>query len=178
MVIIYNLAESGPAPSMLECDKVKIKCFRIECEVCRTIGSCQVFYNAQGVPKYSRVRHYEKVVEGKPKFIYHPQTLAYVLGQIEKQNQQNLSSSKDFNTVASGSEQASGNDDQLGQNTANIIDPKGKESSSNLETRGRSSSLVRTLALRAKGRRFKSGSAHLLKKHAVLVLRLMVKLKN
>ncbi len=71
-------------------------------------------------------------------------------------------SSKNLNTVSTGSSKVS-NNDQNGHSTAVIIDPTSRESSSKSENRGWSSSLVRTLALRAKGRRFKSGSAHFFK---------------
>jgi hypothetical protein len=141
----------------------------MECEVCHVIGSCQVFSNNKGELKYGRVRHYDKVVSGKPKFTYHPQTLSYVSAQLEKLNQQNLSTSIDVNTVALRSKQA--NDiDQVGQVNAGIIDPTRRESGIKIESGGWSSSLVRTLALRAKGRRSESGSAH----HFLL----MAKLKN
>ncbi len=61
---------------------MKIKCYKIECEICKVVGSCQVFYNAQGIAKYSRVRHYDKRLNGKPQFTYHPQDLSYVSGKL------------------------------------------------------------------------------------------------
>ena len=135
---------------------MKIKCVKIECEVCHVVGSCQVFSNNKDEIRYGRVRHYDKVVAGKPKFIYHAQTLSYVSAQLEKLNQQNLSSSKDSNTVALGS---SGACDQYGHSNG-IHRPNLSEIGSESKSVGWSSSLVRTLALRAKGRRSESGSAH------------------
>jgi hypothetical protein len=70
---------------------VKIRCFRLECEVCKVLGSCQVFFNNQGIAKYSRVRHYDKRVNGKPLFVYHAQSLPYVtekLGDLRNSGQQ------------------------------------------------------------------------------------------
>ena len=61
---------------------MKIKCFKVECEVCKIISSCQIFYNAQGVAKYARVRHYDKRENGKPKFSYHTQSLSYVAEKL------------------------------------------------------------------------------------------------
>jgi hypothetical protein len=117
------------------------------------------FYNNSGELKYTRIRHFDKVVSAKPKFIYHAQTLNYVSAQLEKVNQQNLSSSKESNTVVSGSEKAN-NDDLIGHTLDIAIDLRIRESSAKTESGGWSSSLVRTLALRAKGRRSESGSAH------------------
>ena len=121
---------------------VKYKCFKTECPICGNFGSLQLFINKEGKTTYARVRHYQ----GKGKFIY-----------CKVEDLQALK------TLLNG---------QAGQDqTSNNIDPKQnngdqnlKVNSFNLETgniqEGRSSSLVRTLALRAKGRRFKSGSAH------------------
>ena len=121
-----------------------IKCHKLKCEVCGIEGTAQVFYNKAGQIKYGRVRHYLKLNEAKkPMFEYHAQSkeylmekLKYVLPKID-------------------------HDGDLSQNSG---DQNLKVNSLNLETgkieTGRSSSLVRTLALRAKGRRFKSGSAH------------------
>ena len=126
--------------------------------MCHVVGSCQCFYNNSGELKYTRIRHYDKVVAGKPKFIYHAQTLSYVSAQIEKLDQQNLSRGEDFNTVALRSSIPKDDDHiALGHNNADL---ENKESSTNRKPVGWSSSLVRTLALRAKGRRSESGSAH------------------
>jgi hypothetical protein len=122
-----------------------IKCHKLKCEVCGIEGTAQVFYNKAGQLKYGRVRHYLNLNEAKkPMFEYHTQSkeylmekLKYVLPKI----------------------------DHHGDLTQNSGDQNLKVNSLNLETgkieTGRSSSLVRTLALRAKGRRFKSGPAHL-----------------
>ncbi len=96
----------------MKCENVKIKCFKFECETCHIVGTCQCFYNNSGELKYARIRHYDKTVSGKAKFLYHAQTLAYVKAQLEKQNQQALSSKIEVDTVASRSKVAS---DQLGQ---------------------------------------------------------------
>ena len=98
-----------------------------------------------GEIKYARARHYTGQVDGKPQFEYHQQSIEYVqrkLNEMPKEENNSLNTSGHI-------EQASN------------VDPKKTAASSNLENKGRSSSLVRTLALRAKGRRFKSGSAHL-----------------
>jgi hypothetical protein len=138
---------------------MKIKCVKIPCEQDNILGSCQCFYNGREELKYARIRHYDKVASGKPKFIYNIQTLSYVSAQLDKLNQQNLSSSKESNTVVSGSEKAN-NNDLIGHTLDSAIDLRHREPSTKTETGGWSSSLVRTLALRAKGRRSESGSAH------------------
>ena len=122
-----------------------IKCYKLNCEVCGKEGTAQVFYNKAGQLKYGRVRHYLKLNEAKkPQFEYHAQTKEYLMEKL-KYALPKIDQSIDLN-----------------QNNA---DQNLKVNSSNLETgknqEGRSSSLVRTLALRAKGRRFKSGPAHL-----------------
>jgi hypothetical protein len=64
---------------------VKIKCVRFECEVCNKLASIQVFYNKSGAIKYARARHYSGILNGKPQFEYHQQSLEYVqrkLGEI------------------------------------------------------------------------------------------------
>jgi hypothetical protein len=121
-----------------------IKCFKLKCEVCGIEGTAQVFYNKAGQLRYERVQHYLKLNEAKkPMVEYHPQSkeylmekLKYVIPKIDKHNDLNQNNTdqklKELNSVYT------------------------KQDS----RMGRSSSLVRTLALRAKGRRFKSGSAH------------------
>jgi len=78
----------------------------MECEVCHAMGSCQCFYNSSGALKYARIRHYDKFTEGKPKCLYHAQSLSYVSEQIEKQNQQNLSRGEEVNIVSGSTKQA------------------------------------------------------------------------
>ena len=71
---------------------MKIKCFKIECQVCNKLASTQVFYNGSGEVKYARAKHYMGRVDCKPQFEYHQQSLEYVkrkLNQIPKSlNQQ------------------------------------------------------------------------------------------
>jgi hypothetical protein len=137
---------------------MKIKCVKAECEVCHIVGSMQIFLNNKGEIRYSRVRHYKGREGNKPKFSYCQQSKSYAEKKLEEYNQQNLSRREDFNTVTASSSISKDNDHQeIGHSN---IDLKLKESSSNLEVGGWSSSLVRTLALRAKGRRSESGSAH------------------
>jgi hypothetical protein len=103
----------------------------IECQVCHKIGSLQILGN------YYRIRHYEKLVNGKPIFTYHKNDKEYIERILS-----NLRLNPD-------------------QTDHNSHDQNVKESNSlNENSWGWSSSLVRTLALRAKGRRFKSGPAH------------------
>ena len=121
-----------------------IKCYKLKCEVCGIEGTAQVFYNKAGQLRYGRVRHYLKLNESKkPMFEYHKQTreylnekLKYIISKIDQHSDLNQ-----------------GNEDQKLKELNSIS----KIQDSSL---GRSSSLVRTLALRAKGRRFKSGPAH------------------
>jgi hypothetical protein len=127
---------------------MKIKCVKAECEVCHVVGSVQIFLNNKGEIRYSRVRHYLKTEAGKPKFSYCQQSKSYAEKKLEEFNQQNLSRREDFNTVTASSSISKDNDHlELGHGN---IDLELKESSSNLESGGWSSSLVRTLALRPK----------------------------
>jgi len=51
---------------------VKIKCVKLECEVCNKIGLAQIFLNKDGRVRYCRVRHYKGLNEfKKPQFEYH-----------------------------------------------------------------------------------------------------------
>jgi hypothetical protein len=67
-----------------------IKCVKIPCETCGLVSTTQIFLNNEGKIKYGRVRHYEKMREGKPSFVYHTQTLAYL---EQKLNGENLNAS-------------------------------------------------------------------------------------
>ena len=111
----------------------KIQCVKdFDCEICHRRGMLQILGN------YGRVRHYRGFdsTSKKPMFEYHRQSLEHIQGTIERNH----------------------NLDLIGQGN---IDLKLNNSASVSQKEvGRSSSLVRTLALRAKGRRFKSGSAH------------------
>ena len=125
---------------------MKIKCLKLKC-TCGVEGLAHAFCNNCNSVRYARVRHYLKQVNGKPTFLYHKlENLAEIeelprarglLGQVQHQN--------------------SGQAAIIVDQNSNISSPN-QFSSIQL---GWSSSLVRTLALRAKGRRFKSGSAHL-----------------
>jgi hypothetical protein len=65
---------------------MKIKCKQFECEVCKRIASIQIFYNNAGAVKYARARHYSGLINGKPKFEYHKQSIEY-LGKTLGQDQ-------------------------------------------------------------------------------------------
>jgi hypothetical protein len=129
----------------------KIRCYKgYEYQICKTQGLMQVFYRKDGSISYARIRHFSHLdqINRKPQFIYHRQD---DLGAIENFiKSQGISTSKSLETKGQG-----GHDCDLEQHDLDL-----KPLSSNLDKTGRSSSLVRTLALRAKGRRFKSGSAH------------------
>jgi hypothetical protein len=75
---------------------MKIKCIKIDCEKCHVIGSCQVFFNREGKITYARVRHYLKLVDGKPRFEYHKQSTGYI---NEKLKETNGLSGKDFQFI-------------------------------------------------------------------------------
>ena len=123
---------------------MKIKCFKLKCEVCGIEGTAQVFYNKAGVLKYGRVRHYLKLNQAKkPVFEYHQQHKEYLAEQF-KHIIPKIDQHGDLNQ--------SDEDQKLKE--LNFVYTKQDSRT------GRSSSLVRTLALRAKGRRFKSGPAH------------------
>ena len=63
---------------------MKIKCVRFECEVCNKLASIQVFYNKSGAIKYSRARHYSGILNGKPQFEYHQQSLEFVQQKLSE----------------------------------------------------------------------------------------------
>jgi hypothetical protein len=117
---------------------------KIECEICKVKGTLQKVGN-----NYYRVRHYDGVDSStrKPRFHYHQQTKEYAETELEKLRGTKTLEGSIF--------------DQNRNKTKVTIDLKETEKVSiNKNQVGRSSSLVRTLALRAKGRRFKSGPAH------------------
>jgi hypothetical protein len=58
---------------------MQIKCKQSNCEVCGKLASIQVFYNKSGEMKYGRARHYVGRVNNKPKFVYHQQSLGYLI---------------------------------------------------------------------------------------------------
>ena len=123
---------------------MKIKCQKLKCKVCGIEGTAQLFYNNAGQLRYGRVRHYLKLNEAKkPMFEYHKQSKEYLIEKL-KVILPKIDQHIDLNQ---------GNVDQK----LKELNPVYTKQYSRM---GRSSSLVRTLALRAKGRRFKSGSAH------------------
>ncbi len=68
---------------------MKVKCVKLECEVCNRLASTQIFYNKGGVVKYARARHYLSRVNSKPQFEYHQQSLEYIprkLGELSIDN--------------------------------------------------------------------------------------------
>jgi hypothetical protein len=134
---------------------MKIKRLRAECEVDRAFGLMQIFLNNSSEVKYSRVRGMICALKlVRPKFSYCQQSKSYAEFRLKE-----YLSSKDANRVSTGSGKA-GINDQMGHANAGTIDLKVRESGSESVSGGWSSSLVRTLALRAKGRRSESGSAH------------------
>ena len=119
---------------------------KIACEVCGNKGYLQHIGK-----NYYRIRHYKGLnpVTKKSEFFYHQQSKDYVERALKGfEPNENLGTSSD------------GQCSSVQCKTENTIEHK--LSNLGLESRneGRSSSLVRTLALRAKGRRFKSGPAH------------------
>jgi tetratricopeptide (TPR) repeat protein len=52
---------------------MRIKCVKLQCPICNTSGSCQVFINRLDQVRYARVRHYSHIdkVSKKPQFTYH-----------------------------------------------------------------------------------------------------------
>jgi hypothetical protein len=121
-----------------------IKCYKLKCQICGKEGTAQVWFGKTGELKFGRIRHYLRLNEAKkPVFDYHAQTKEYLMEKL-KYIMPKIDPKVD-RTQSDG-------------------DHKLKElslvSKSTASSEGRSSSLVRTLALRAKGRRFESGSAH------------------
>ena len=52
----------------------KTKCVKdFPCEQCHSLGMLQIL-----TPSYARIRHYDKLVDGKPRFIYHRNSIEYV----------------------------------------------------------------------------------------------------
>ena len=52
---------------------MKIKCIKLECPQCKTIGLAQVFLRKDSTVRYIRFRHYLKLdaITRKPQFEYH-----------------------------------------------------------------------------------------------------------
>jgi hypothetical protein len=127
-----------------------IKCYKLRCEVCGKDGTAQVWFSKTGELKFGRIRHYLKLNEAKkPMFEYHPQSKEYLEDKL-KYVIPKIDLSSDLNQ----------------QNEDHKLKELSPVSKSTTNQKGRSSSLVRTLALHAKGRRSESGSAHSLFKKA------------
>jgi hypothetical protein len=52
--------------------KMKIKCVKAECPICKAKGSIQLFMNRSGEVKYARTRHYSRINKDsrRPQFTY------------------------------------------------------------------------------------------------------------
>jgi hypothetical protein len=123
-----------------------IKCFKLKCEVCNNEGTAQVWFSKTGELKFGRVRHYLRLNENKkPMFEYHKQSKEYLMEKLKY--------------IIPKIDQPA---DQFQNNEDHKLKELSPVSKSTINQEGRSSSLVRTLALHAKGRRFESGSAHFL----------------
>ena len=73
---------------------MKIRCVKLDCDVCTKLDSIQVFCNKGGEIKYARARHYKGRQNNKPKFGYHQQSLAYIqrkLNEMPKETYPNIS---------------------------------------------------------------------------------------
>ena len=120
---------------------------RLKCEQCGIVGFLQRIGK-----NYYRIRHYKgpNPVTKKSGFFCHPQSKDYVERILkELEPNENLGTSNN------------GQCSSVQCKTGNIIEHELNDLGLEFKNVGRSSSLVRTLALRAKGRRFKSGPAHL-----------------
>jgi hypothetical protein len=122
---------------------------RLKCEQCEIEGFLQ-----QIGKNYYWIRHYKGLNfdTKKSQFFYHQQSKDYVERILKE-----LGPNENLGTSNNG--QCS----SVQCKTENFIEHKLNDLGLESKNRGRSSSLVRTLALRAKGRRFKSGPAHLLR---------------
>ena len=54
---------------------MKMKCVKSECEICGKASLMQLFFRSNGEVSYGRARHYIGKREGKPQFVYHPQSI-------------------------------------------------------------------------------------------------------
>jgi hypothetical protein len=60
-----------------------IKCYKMECEVCKVTGTAQLFFNKANQLRYGRVRHYIKLnADKKPMFEYHAQSREYLIEKL------------------------------------------------------------------------------------------------
>ncbi len=57
---------------------MKIKCVKLECEVCSKVTTIQLFYRSNGELAYGRARHYIGKENNKPQIEYHKQSLEYL----------------------------------------------------------------------------------------------------
>ena len=119
---------------------------RLKCEQCGMEGFLQ-----QIGKNYYRIRHYKGLnpITKKSEFFYHQQSKDYVERTLK-----DIKPNENLDTSNKG--QCS----SVQCKTQNNIEHKLNDLGLEFKNEGRSSSLVRTLALRAKGRRFKSGPAH------------------
>ena len=69
MVIISNQSTQGSEVKTLG----KIKCLKLECNLCHRAGLAQIFLRKDGSISYARVRHYthRDSATKKPQFLYH-----------------------------------------------------------------------------------------------------------
>lgn len=112
---------------------------RIECEQCHQVGYLQILGN------YARVRHYDKIKDGKSTFYYH---------QISKTYSERCLSDIKSKTESSSAQCISGqNSIEHLENLNSGLDSQNKEERS-------SSSLVRTLAFQASDPGFESRRPH------------------
>ena len=82
----------------------RIKCFsNVECQICHTKGMLQIFFNSYGKIKYARIRHYEGIVNGKPKFHYCKQPNEYANQILNDQNHDQNVNNVDLKLLNNGS---------------------------------------------------------------------------
>lgn len=118
---------------------------RIECEQCHQVGYLQILGN------YARVRHYDKIKDGRSTFYYH---------QISKTYSERCLSDIKSKTESSSDQCISGqNNIEHCQNLEHLENLNSGLDSQNKEERS-SSSLVRTLAFQASDPGFESRRPH------------------
>ncbi len=90
---------------------MKLKCAKLECQVCGKVSLIQLFFRTNGEIAYGEARHYMGKKEGKPQFEYHPQSIESLKTLLKAQ-----SISLTTNKVESG---------QVGQTReCDLINPK------------------------------------------------------
>ena len=119
---------------------------RVKCQVCQVDGYLQVLGN------YARIRHYDKIKDGKSTFYYH---------QISKTYAERCLSDIKSKTESSSDQWVSGqNNIEHCKNLERLENLNSGLDSQNKEGRS-SSSLVRTLAFQASDPGFESRRPHL-----------------